>query len=173
VAQIEVRSVICVLSSAFCHLIGVAAMLHSSLDDSQSPAASIATNSTSVTVCPKCRASVNRVPRRFIDRLMSLVHPVHRYHCRSFVCSWEGNLSCGPTESDRLEAPDANSEMRLPALLQRGSIGTPKAGAAPRPRESDTLPADSTSGARHAGAGSRDDSSIAPPARKRRTANSR
>jgi len=42
--------------------------------------------------CPRCNGSVYRVPRRFVDLLMSIVTPVRRYHCRSMDCGWEGNL---------------------------------------------------------------------------------
>jgi hypothetical protein len=153
-------------------------MFYALKDDSQmratDAAAGVASPARSARpVCPKCRSGVNRVPRRFIDRLLSLVHPIHRYHCRSFVCGWEGNQACSPSESDRWEAPDANSEIRLPAFLHRNAIDAREAAAAPGPHESDTLRAETISGAPHAGAGSRDDSPIAPPARKRRTANSR
>ncbi len=45
-------------------------------------------------VCPHCNGPVDRVHRRFVDRLISLVKPVHRYRCRSkgWGCDWEGNL---------------------------------------------------------------------------------
>jgi hypothetical protein len=39
---------------------------------------------------------VNRIRRRFVDRVLSLFYPVHRYHCRSFACHWEGNLRVTP-----------------------------------------------------------------------------
>ena len=42
--------------------------------------------------CPKCGSSVERVSRRWIDRLMSRLVPSRRYRCRSIVCKWEGNL---------------------------------------------------------------------------------
>jgi hypothetical protein len=32
------------------------------------------------------------VKRRFIDRLVSLIQPRHRYRCLSMGCDWEGNL---------------------------------------------------------------------------------
>ena len=44
--------------------------------------------------CPRCKSSVMRIPRRFIDRFISVFHPVHRYRCHSIVCNWEGNLAC-------------------------------------------------------------------------------
>jgi hypothetical protein len=45
--------------------------------------------------CPQCNGSVVRVRRRFIDRLMSLITPMHRYRCglNGWGCDWKGNLS--------------------------------------------------------------------------------
>ena len=43
--------------------------------------------------CPLCAARLERVDRRFVDRLVSLVLPLHRYHCQNFSCGWSGNLS--------------------------------------------------------------------------------
>jgi predicted RNA-binding Zn-ribbon protein involved in translation (DUF1610 family) len=42
--------------------------------------------------CPQCGAAALRVHRRVVDRLYSLFHPVHRYHCTSLECGWQGNL---------------------------------------------------------------------------------
>jgi len=42
--------------------------------------------------CPVCNASTHRIPRRFIDRLLSIFMPVRRYRCQSMKCTWEGNL---------------------------------------------------------------------------------
>ena len=42
--------------------------------------------------CPHCNGAVDRVRRRFIDRLISLVLPRYRYRCCSIVCDWEGSL---------------------------------------------------------------------------------
>jgi hypothetical protein len=42
--------------------------------------------------CPVCNASTNRIPRRFVDLLLSVISPVRRYRCRSLKCTWEGNL---------------------------------------------------------------------------------
>ena len=55
-------------------------------------------------VCPACGSNLNRIPRRFIDRIISIVHPVQRYHCQSFVCNWECNLR--HTESDHSKPLD-------------------------------------------------------------------
>jgi len=45
-------------------------------------------------VCPQCDGPVQRVRRRFIDRIVSLIRPVHRYRCsiKGWGCEWEGNL---------------------------------------------------------------------------------
>ena len=45
-------------------------------------------------VCPICHGPVDRVRRRFVDRLISFFKPIHRYRCRSkgWGCDWEGNL---------------------------------------------------------------------------------
>lgn len=42
--------------------------------------------------CPRCKGSVYRVPRRFVDLLLSVFVPVRRYRCDELGCSWEGNL---------------------------------------------------------------------------------
>ena len=55
-------------------------------------------------ICPECRAILNRLPRRLIDRLMSIVYPVHRYRCRSFLCGWQGTLRSKLSETDRRQA---------------------------------------------------------------------
>lgn len=46
--------------------------------------------------CPQCGDTVLRVPRRLVDRLYSLFHPVHRYQCTSLECGWQGNLPLEP-----------------------------------------------------------------------------
>lgn len=42
--------------------------------------------------CPRCNGAAYRVPRRFVDLLMSTFMTVSRYRCRSMDCGWEGNL---------------------------------------------------------------------------------
>ena len=44
--------------------------------------------------CPVCHAPVDRIHRRFIDRILNLFRPSYRYRCRSkgWGCEWEGNL---------------------------------------------------------------------------------
>lgn len=42
--------------------------------------------------CPRCKGSIYRVPRRTVDRILSLFVPVHRYRCSMMGCDWEGNL---------------------------------------------------------------------------------
>lgn len=46
--------------------------------------------------CPRCKGSVYRVPRRFVDLLLSTLMPVHRYRCDEMGCTWEGNLRTTP-----------------------------------------------------------------------------
>ena len=62
----------------------------------QSGSGPVVKSKPSIPVCPECHSGLNRVRRRFIDRLLSLVYPVHRYRCRSFDCNWEGNLRYTP-----------------------------------------------------------------------------
>lgn len=42
--------------------------------------------------CPRCKGHTIRVPRRFVDLLMSMFISVSRYRCHSMDCGWEGNL---------------------------------------------------------------------------------
>lgn len=42
--------------------------------------------------CPRCGSDVFRVPRRPVDRLLSIVRPVQRYQCSALECEWCGNL---------------------------------------------------------------------------------
>ena len=42
--------------------------------------------------CPRCDGSAYRIPRRFVDLLLSFFVSVRRYRCRSKTCGWEGNL---------------------------------------------------------------------------------
>jgi hypothetical protein len=93
-------------------------------------------------VCPDCHSSLNRVPRRFIDRLVSLVYPVRRYHCRSFDCDWEGNLRYS-AELRRWEALDAHPDNGFSSRGARAEAPMPPGAATvdeQRRRESDTLP---------------------------------
>jgi len=42
--------------------------------------------------CPACGGTLARIPRRLIDRIVSLVVLRHRYRCLAMGCGWEGNL---------------------------------------------------------------------------------
>lgn len=42
--------------------------------------------------CPDCGSDVDRIPRRFVDRISSMIAYSQRYRCRAFACRWEGNL---------------------------------------------------------------------------------
>jgi len=45
--------------------------------------------------CPVCGGPVRRVHRRMVDRLLSMVVPVHRFQCKAVDCAWRGNLRVG------------------------------------------------------------------------------
>jgi hypothetical protein len=57
--------------------------------------------------CPNCGGAVERISRRWIDRLMSRFVPSRRYRCRSVTCKWEGNL-----RNALFELPPRDSEKR-------------------------------------------------------------
>ena len=42
--------------------------------------------------CPQCAGYTTRVHRRMIDRVISLIVPVHRYKCHNYQCQWQGNV---------------------------------------------------------------------------------
>lgn len=42
--------------------------------------------------CPLCHGPVYRIPRRALDRLLSHFVLVHRYHCGSMICGWQGAI---------------------------------------------------------------------------------
>ena len=117
----------------------------SSQDSGQMPdSGRLATIKPRRPLCPECHSSLNRVPRRFIDRLVSLVYPVHRYHCRSFACAWEGNLryirDLGRWEaSESSGATPSRGGYRVREQPRRTPANDPEADAT-LPRESDTLP---------------------------------
>jgi len=112
-------------------------------DQSHAPGPVVTTRPSSP-VCPECHSSLDRIRRRFVDRLLSLVYPVHRYHCRSFVCNWEGNLRYTP-ELGRWEALESYSYASGATVYQpedeTDRTMTPNPSfSEPRQRESDTLP---------------------------------
>ena len=49
--------------------------------------------------CPTCRGDLFRIPRRSIERVMSLFVPVQRFRCHFFSCHWEGNIRVTRQES--------------------------------------------------------------------------
>jgi hypothetical protein len=57
--------------------------------------------------CPKCGSGVERISRRWIDRVMSSFLPSRRYRCRSIACKWEGNL-----RNALYELPPSDTEKR-------------------------------------------------------------
>lgn len=48
---------------------------------------------------------MSRIPRRLVDRLMSVVRPVQRYRCRNFACQWVGNVSVKAGSNDPTDRP--------------------------------------------------------------------
>ncbi|GIX28408.1 MAG: hypothetical protein KatS3mg123_2289 [Burkholderiales bacterium] len=42
--------------------------------------------------CPYCGGPLERIRRRPVDRLLSLLYPVRRYRCFNPACRWEGLL---------------------------------------------------------------------------------
>ncbi|HET9977240.1 MAG TPA: hypothetical protein VFQ20_07385 [Burkholderiaceae bacterium] len=51
--------------------------------------------------CPRCGGPVDRIARRGLDRLVSLVVPLRRYRCGSDACAWEGALRASRDASSR------------------------------------------------------------------------
>ena len=49
-------------------------------------------NEHSSNACPRCNGRVFPVRRSFVDRVVGLIGPVHRYRCESLDCDWEGDL---------------------------------------------------------------------------------
>jgi hypothetical protein len=52
--------------------------------------------------CPRCGSvdsflDLQRIRRRFVDRLIGTLRPSYRYRCRATGCDWEGNLSVRPS----------------------------------------------------------------------------
>ena len=52
------------------------------------------------------RTPLDRIPRRFIDRLRSLLTPLRRYRCVALTCHWEGTIE------DRHVALPAHAEKK-------------------------------------------------------------
>lgn len=51
-----------------------------------------ATEPTQEGECPLCHGTVYRIPRRTLDRLLSRFVLVHRYHCGTMICGWQGAM---------------------------------------------------------------------------------
>ena len=43
-------------------------------------------------LCPACGCKVERIARRWHDRLLALAVPTRRYRCVAVRCGWQGNL---------------------------------------------------------------------------------
>lgn len=66
--------------------------------------------------CPRCRGNLIRRPRRFIDRLHSLITPVQRYRCDQFSCRWIGNIEIHPVEVHTLQTSIRHPFRKIPML---------------------------------------------------------
>jgi hypothetical protein len=53
-----------------------------------------------LSACPRCGGPISRIPRRFVDRIISMVRPVQRFRCRSFTCQWIGNIPARARTAD-------------------------------------------------------------------------
>jgi len=64
--------------------------------------------------CPRCGASLIRVHRRPVDRLVSLFKPMRRYRCSGPECEWTGNLphapSPGPEPGGPMSTPTSSAD---------------------------------------------------------------
>ncbi|NMF98247.1 hypothetical protein GPA27_12715 [Aromatoleum toluolicum] len=76
--------------------------------------------------CPRCMGSVYRVPRRFVDLLLSVFVPVHRYRCDEMGCTWEGNLrttrQSGPSGGTADTHEEAGSDAHERSQMGRDSL---------------------------------------------------
>lgn len=48
--------------------------------------------------CPRCGSGLFRTERRFLDRVLHPVNPVHRYQCFARTCGWIGSLPAAVDE---------------------------------------------------------------------------
>lgn len=68
--------------------------------------------------CPRCKGYVYRIPRRFVDLLLSFFVPLRRYRCDEPGCRWEGNLRATPRSLPghaRGEPDDGGNGARAPS----------------------------------------------------------
>lgn len=81
--------------------------------------------------CPRCKGAVYRIPRRFVDLLLSVFVPVHRYRCDEMGCTWEGNLRTtrhsGPSGATADTHEEAGSDARERSQMGHDTLqGTPQ-----------------------------------------------
>ena len=57
--------------------------------------------------CPRCHSAAYRVPRRFVDVLLSAFVALRRYRCSAMGCSWEGNLRVSTLRSKAIGSSTA------------------------------------------------------------------
>ncbi|KPF47787.1 hypothetical protein IP87_21070 [beta proteobacterium AAP121] len=51
--------------------------------------------------CPRCGRGIERVARRWFDRLLGWGAPLKRYRCAASACAWEGALLSRPQRQQR------------------------------------------------------------------------
>lgn len=80
-------------------------------------------------VCPRCAGPIDRVRRRAVDRLLSLVVPVQRFRCSSFGCNWCGLLRERPSEVGLRAEAQTECQPATVSAKGGGSVGASDAGA--------------------------------------------
>jgi len=55
--------------------------------------------------CPQCGAFLVRIPRRLLDRIVSIATPVRRYQCIEFACDWKGILRTADEPATDVDLP--------------------------------------------------------------------
>jgi hypothetical protein len=61
--------------------------------------------------CPLCAEPLLRMHRTSVDRMISMVVPVHRYRCYNLSCNWEGVLQVAPA---LVGGPNPLARLRVP-----------------------------------------------------------
>lgn len=72
--------------------------------------------------CPWCQGELLREPRRIVDRLHSLIHPVKRYRCNNFSCQWIGNLPSRRGEHANDDPSDGPGDGHAAGKQSRGGV---------------------------------------------------
>jgi hypothetical protein len=73
--------------------------------------------------CPWCGgSSLERVHRRPVDRLISLVWPQRRYRCHSLGCEWQGNRSAQGLQSPPRVLPEQLARPDRPTVSEESAL---------------------------------------------------